>query len=59
VQASRQHYCINPRVVRSGKIDEGCEELMKDQQNNCKLFQGVHKAGRSIMHGQVRGAGDR
>jgi hypothetical protein len=48
-QASRQHYCINKKVVASGKIDESCEELMKDGAGGCRFFAGVHKAGRSVM----------
>lgn len=53
VLASRQNYCINKAVVRSGKIDEECEKLIKDQ-FGCSFHRNASKfaqAGR-----QVRGA---
>ena len=35
LQASRQHYCINKAVIKTGRIDEECEVLAKD--NNCRF----------------------
>ena len=30
ILAARQHYCINKAVVKTGRIDEECEELNRE-----------------------------
>jgi hypothetical protein len=29
-QAAKQHYCINKSVIKTGRIDEECEALMRE-----------------------------
>lgn len=50
LQGARKHYCINRAVVRSGDIDAGCEELMKDGQGGCSYQKNANK----LSHGDVQ-----
>lgn len=40
--ASRPHYCINKSVIKSGAIDEGCEDLLKDD-FGCAYQKAAHR----------------
>jgi fanconi anemia group J protein len=42
ILASRKHYCINKAVVRSGRIDEMCEELNRSDYG-CRYHRGPGK----------------
>ena len=48
-QGARPHYCINSAVLRSGKVDAGCDELMKEGQG-CRFA----KKAASLTHADVR-----
>lgn len=49
-QAARPHYCINRAVIRSGNIDAGCDELMKDG-SGCQY---VRRGDKAMTHGEVQ-----
>ncbi len=47
-QGSRGHYCVNSSVIRTGNIDGGCEELLKEQMG-CSY----HKNSNRTCHSDV------
>eukprot|EP00955_Chlamydomonas_euryale_P047935 353839-Chlamydomonas_euryale.AAC.24 len=44
LQAARTHYCINAAVVRTGRVDEECENLIKDG-FGCRFFRSKFQRG--------------
>lgn len=54
LQGARQHYCINRAVVRSGNVEAGCEELLKDGLG-CRFQKNAHTVGHG--HAKVRARG--
>ena len=51
VQAARTHYCINKAVVKSGRVDEECDSLIKDG-HGCR-FHGHPGGGHSYSSNTV------
>lgn len=58
-QAAKQHYCINKAVAKTGRVDEECERLHKEESFGCKYHKGKNRGGRvSSVSVQVRACVD-
>lgn len=55
-QAAKQHYCINKQVLKTGRVEEECDKLLKEEQFGCR-FKG-RPGGKARINVQV-GTGER
>eukprot|EP00983_Pelagomonas_calceolata_P097389 1158242-Pelagomonas_calceolata.AAC.2 len=52
MQAARKHYCVHKSVIKTGNIDEECNDLLKSKQFGCLFAQNIKRQG--VSHSRVQ-----